>query len=421
MERMLREVDPEVARILDAELERQQHSLIMIPSENYASRAVMAAAGSIMTNKYAEGYPGARYYHGCEHVDAVENLAIARAKELFGAEHANVQPVSGTQANMAVYYALLEPGDTVLAMALDQGGHLSHGNRANFSGRTYRFISYGVDCETEQIDYNQVEELAVKQRPKLILAGASAYSRTLDFARFRQIADSVGAYLVADIAHIAGLVATGLHPSPVPYADVVTSTTHKTLRGPRAAFILCRENLAKAIDKAVFPGIQAGPLMHIIAAKAVMFHEAMSPEFTVYQRQILNNARALAATFLSRGFRLVSGGTDTHLMLVDVRGQELTGRAAADLLREANIITNFNTIPYDPQPPTLGSGIRPGSPCLTSRGMKEAEMARVANWMADVMLDPQNAALRQTIKESVIELCKQFPIYEYMSREGEFV
>ncbi|HEY3417984.1 MAG TPA: serine hydroxymethyltransferase [Armatimonadota bacterium] len=421
MERTLREVDPEVARILDTELERQQQTLIMIPSENYASRAVMAAAGSIMTNKYAEGYPGARYYHGCENVDAVENLAIARAKELFGAEHANVQPVSGTQANMAVYYALLQPGDTVLAMALDQGGHLSHGNRANFSGRTYKFVSYGVDCATEQIDYAQVEELAAQHRPKLILVGASAYSRTLDFARFRQIADAVGAYLVADIAHIAGLVAAGLHPSPVPYADVVTSTTHKTLRGPRAAIILCRQPLAKAIDKAVFPGIQAGPLMHIIAAKAVMFKEALAPEFKTYQQQILNNAQALAAAFIARGFRLVSGGTDTHLMLVDVRPQGLTGRAAADMLREANIITNFNTIPYDPQPPTLGSGIRPGSPCLTSRGMKEAEMTRVANWMADVLLDPQNAALRQTTRDAVIDFCRQFPIYEYLAREGEFV
>ncbi len=421
MEQLLRQVDPDVADILDRELDRQQHSLIMIPSENYASRAVMAATGSIMTNKYAEGYPGARYYHGCEFVDQVENLAIERARALFGVDHANVQPVSGTQANMSVYYALLEPGDTVLAMALDQGGHLSHGNRANFSGRTYRFVPYGVDCGTEQIDYDRLAEFAREYKPKLLLVGASAYPRTLDFVRFREIADSVGAYLLADIAHIAGLIAAGEHPSPAPYADVITSTTHKTLRGPRGAIILCRQGLAKAIDKAVFPGVQAGPLMHVIAAKAVMFKEAMSPEFKAYQRQVVLNARALAETFLTRGFRLVSGGTDTHLMLVDVSKQGLTGKHAADLLREANIITNFNTIPYDSQPPTQGSGIRPGSPALTSRGMGEAEMAQIANWIADVLEQPDDSVLRMRIRDEVIALCSRFPIYDYMAREGEYV
>jgi glycine hydroxymethyltransferase len=421
MEQLLRQVDPEVAEILDRELDRQQHTLIMIPSENYASRAVMAATGSIMTNKYAEGYPGARYYHGCEFVDQVESLAIERAKALFGVDHANVQPVSGTQANMSVYYALLEPGDTVLAMALDQGGHLSHGNRANFSGRTYRFVPYGVDCGTEQIDYDRLAELAKEYKPKLLLVGASAYPRTLDFARFREIADSVGAYLLADIAHIAGLIAAGEHPSPVPYADVITSTTHKTLRGPRGAIILCRKELAKVIDKAVFPGVQAGPLMHVVAAKAVMFKEAMTPEFKEYQRQVILNARAMAQAFLARGFRLVSGGTDTHLMLVDVSQQGLTGKRAADILREANIVTNFNTIPYDTQPPTQGSGIRPGSPVLTSRGMKEAEFIQVANWIADILEHPDDAALRDQIKSAVITLCDRFPIYDFMTREGEFV
>ncbi len=415
MERTLRQVDPVVADILDRELTRQQETLVMIPSENYASRAVMAATGSIMTNKYAEGYPGARYYHGCELVDEVERLAIERAKLLFGADHANVQPVSGTQANMAVYYALLEHGDTVMAMALDHGGHLSHGLRFNFSGKYYNFVGYGVDRETEQIDYDQLEAQALEQQPKMIVAGASAYPRQLDFARFRAIADKVGALLMVDMAHIAGLIAAGLHPSPVPYADVVTSTTHKTLRGPRAAIILCRQELAKKIDKAVFPGIQAGPLMHTIAAKAVMFQEALAPEFKVYQQQVLNNAKALAQTLLDRGFRLVSGGTDTHLMLVDVRAQNLTGRMAANLLREANIVSNFNTIPFDPLPPTQGSGIRPGSPSLTSRGMKEAELTQVGNLISDILSAPEDAPVRARVLEEVSELCSRFPIYAYLS------
>lgn len=415
MERTLRQVDPEVADILYRELIRQQDTLVMIPSENYSSRAVMAATGSLMTNKYAEGYPGARYYHGCEHVDEVERLAIERAKKLFTVDHANVQPVSGTQANMAVYYALLERGDTVLAMALDQGGHLSHGNRANFSGKYYNFIGYGVDRESELIDYDALEALALEHQPRMIVAGASAYSRTLDFPRFRAIADKVGAYLLVDMAHIAGLIAAGVHPSPAPYADVITSTTHKTLRGPRAAIILSRAEYAKKIDKAVFPGIQAGPLMHVIAAKAVMFKEAMEAEFVTYQQQVLKNAQQLAKTFNEAGFRLVSGGTDTHLMLVDLRKQNLTGKVAATLLREANIVTNFNTVPFDPQPPTQGSGIRPGSPSLTTRGMKEAEMHQVATFITRVLNDTENSLLRAEVKEEVTALCRRFPIYQHMA------
>ncbi len=414
MERLLSEVDPEVAAIVEREVTRQQDTLVMIPSENYASRAVMDATGSVMTNKYAEGYPGARYYHGCEHVDEVEALAIERAKKLFGADHANVQSVSGTQANMSIYYGLLEPGDTVLAMGLDQGGHLSHGNRVNFSGRYYHFVGYGVDRETELIDYDQVEKMAIEHNPKMIVVGASAYSRILDFARFRDIADRVGAYLLADMAHIAGLVAAGVHPNPVPYADIVSSTTHKTLRGPRAAFILCKQELAKTIDRAVFPGIQAGPLMHVIAAKAVMFHEAAQPEFVQYQKNVLANAQALAATFKKRGFRLVSDGTDNHLMLVDLRKNNLTGLNAANLLREANIVVNSNSIPYDPASPAKWSGIRPGSPCLTSRGMGEAEMVATANMICDVLSNPENAELREDVKLKVAALTGNFPIYSYL-------
>ena len=417
MERTLRQVDPEVAEIMDRELLRQRETLVLIPSENYASRAVMAATGSVMTNKYAEGYPGARYYHGCENVDDVERVAIERAKQLFGAEHANVQPAGGTAANMAVYYGLLAHGDTVLAMGLDQGGHLSHGNRANFSGHYYQFVGYGVDRETEVIDYDRVEELALEHKPKMIVAGASAYPRTLDFVRFREIADKVGAYLLVDMAHIAGLVAAGVHPSPVPYADVITSTTHKTLRGPRGAFILCRESLAKVIDKAVFPGVQAGPLMHVIAAKAVMFKEAMAPEFTSYQQQVIANTSMLATTLLARGFRLVSGGTDNHLMLVDLRPQGLTGRTAANALRAANIVVNSNSIPYDPPSPAKWSGIRPGAPSLTTRGMKEAEMARVAHLIADILEQPEDDDRRRAVQAAVAELCRQFPIYDHLASE----
>ncbi len=420
MERTLRQVDPEVAGIFDRELERQQDSLVMIPSENYASRAVMAANGSILTNKYAEGYPGHRYYHGCELVDEVELLAIARAKALFGAEHANVQPVTGTQANMSVYYALLEHGDTVLAMGLDQGGHLSHGNKINFSGKYYNFVGYGVDRETELIDYDVVAQLAREHKPKLIVAGASAYPRTLDFPRFRAIADEVGALLLVDMAHIAGLIAGGVHPNPVPYADVVSTTTHKTLRGPRAALILCKQEYAKAIDRAVFPGIQAGPLMHTIAAKAVMLKEAMAPEFKVYQQNVVKNAKVLAEIFLQRGFRLVSGGTDNHLMLVDLRSKGLLGGQGADALRAANIIVNSNSIPYDPAAPSKWSGIRPGTPSVTSRNMAEENMAQIGNWMCDVLESPEDLAVRESVKASVISLCKQFPIYDFMSYAGEF-
>ena len=420
MERTLRQVDPEIAGIFDRELERQQDSLVMIPSENYASRAVMAANGSILTNKYAEGYPGHRYYHGCELVDEVELLAIARAKELFGAEHANVQPVTGTQANMSVYYALLEHGDTVLAMGLDQGGHLSHGNKINFSGKYYNFVGYGVDRETELIDYDKVAELAREHKPKLIVAGASAYPRTLDFPRFRAIADEVGALLLVDMAHIAGLIAGGVHPNPVPYADVVSTTTHKTLRGPRAALILCKNEYAKAIDRAVFPGIQAGPLMHTIAAKAVMLKEALAPGFKSYQQQVVKNAKVLAEIFLQRGFRLVSGGTDTHLMLVDLRTKGLLGGQGADALRTANIIVSSNSIPYDPPAPSKWSGIRPGTPSVTSRCMAEAQMVTIGNWMCDVLENPTDITLREQVKEGVIILCNQFPIYDYMETGSEF-
>jgi glycine hydroxymethyltransferase len=416
MERTLQQVDPEVAAIFDRELARQRDALVMIPSENYVSRAVLAASGSIMTNKYAEGYPGKRYYHGCEFVDEVEDLAISRAKQLFGAEHANVQPVAGTQANMAAYYALLELGDTVLAMGLDQGGHLSHGNKINFSGKYYNFVGYGVDRQTELIDYDQVEAMAREHKPKMIVVGASAYPRTLDFPRFRAIADSVGAYLLADMAHIAGLVAAGVHPNPVPYADVVTSTTHKTLRGPRSAIILCKADLAKAIDRAVFPGVQAGPLMHMIAAKAVMFKEAMEPAFVTYQQQVLRNAAVLAETLMARGFRLVSGGTDNHLMLVDLRPNGLTGKVAADALREADIIVNSNSIPYDVPAPSKWSGIRPGSPALTSRGMGEAEARQIGAWIADVLTNPQDAALAQQVKADVHTLCARFPIYDFLAK-----
>jgi glycine hydroxymethyltransferase len=417
MERTLRVADPEVAAILDRELARQRDTLILIPSENYASRAVLAATGSIMTNKYAEGYPGRRYYHGCGFVDEVETLAIARAKQLFGAEHANVQPVAGAQANMSAYYALLKDGDKVMAMRLDQGGHLSHGSPVNFSGHYYQFVSYGVDRETEMLDYDALLAMAEAEKPKLIVAGASAYSRTLDFAQFRAIADAVGALLMVDMAHIAGLVAAGLHPSPVPYADIVTTTTHKTLRGPRSALILCREQYAKAVDKAVFPGIQAGPLMHIVAAKAVAFGEAMQPGFVDYQRQILANAKALERSFLGQGCRIVSGGTDTHLMLLDVKALGLFGKQAANLLYEAGICVNFNTIPFDTEPPARGSGIRPGTPCLTTRGMKEEEMAIVAGWVAEVLQHPEDESIRARVKEEVAQLCRRFPVYEYLHAE----
>ena len=417
MEYTLRQADPEVADIMKRELVRQQETLVMIPSENYASRAVMDATGSIMTNKYAEGYPGARYYHGCENVDDVERLAIERACKLFGAEHANVQPVSGTQANMSAYFALLEHGDTVLAMALDQGGHLSHGNKINFSGKYYNFVGYGVDKDTEMIDYDLLAKTTAEVKPKMIIAGGSAYARTLDFARFREIADSVGAFLLVDMAHISGLIAGGQHENPTQYADIVTSTTHKTLRGPRAAFILCKEEYKKKIDKAVFPGIQAGPLMHTIAAKAVMFHEAASNDFKVYQKNVIDNAKALCEQFKERDLRIVSGDTDTHLMLVDLRKLGITGKEGANILREANIVANFNTIPYDPMPPAQGSGIRPGSPCLTTRGMGIFEMKTVANLIADTLENKDDANAIERIKGEVTALANKFPIYDTYKNE----
>ncbi|MBM3498532.1 MAG: serine hydroxymethyltransferase [Armatimonadetes bacterium] len=412
MNATLLQADHEVARLIDRELERQQTTLMMIPSENYASRAVMAAAGSVLTNKYAEGYPGKRYYNGCDNYDAIEQLAIDRAKELFRAEHANVQLVTGTQANMAAYFALLEKGDRILAMRLDHGGHLSHGRSNNFSGVWYEPHFYGVDPDTERIDYDNVLAVAKEVRPKLIVTGASAYPRIIDFKRFREIADEVGAYLLADIAHIVGLVAAGSHPDPVPLCEVVTSTTHKTLRGPRGALILCRADRAAKIDESVFPGIQAGPLMHIVAAKAVAFKEAQSFGFREYQRQIIRNAQALAQSLMEEGFELVSGGTDNHLMLVKLLGKGISGRDAANLLEQAGIVLNKNTIPNDPLSPAETSGIRPGTPALTTRGMREQEMHRIGKLIARVIADRgEHEEVVEGVRQEVLELCDAFPIY----------
>ncbi len=412
MNRTLRQVDPEMAEVLQEELGRQRDSLVMIPSENYASKAVLAAQGCLMTNKYAEGYPGARWYNGCGAVDKAEQLAIDRAKELFGAEHANVQAHTGSQANMAAYYAVLEHGDTLLSLSVDHGGHLSHGQNTNFSGRYYRVHHYALDRETELLDYESARKIAHLYRPKLIVVGFSAYPRIIDWEAWRGIADEVDALLMADIAHIVGLIAAGAHPSPVPYADIVTSTTHKTLRGPRGAFIMCKRHLADAIDRAIFPGIQAGPLMHVIAAKAIAFKEAMSDEYREYQRQIVKNARALAESLQEHGVRLVSGGTDTHLMLCDLRPLTLTGRDAANLLEEAGIIVNKNCIPYDHQPPAIASGIRPGTPALTTRGMKEREMTQIGEMMARVLRNPLDPEVRKGVGAEVLDLCARFPVYE---------
>jgi len=407
----LRKQDPQVAEAIERELKRQQHNIELIASENFVSRAVLEAMGTVLTNKYAEGYPGRRYYGGCEHVDVVEELARERAKQLFGAEHANVQPHSGAQANMAVYHALLEPGDTVLGMNLSHGGHLTHGSPVNFSGALYNFVAYGVDPETHRIDYDEVRKLAHAHKPKLIVAGASAYPRIIDFAKMREIADEVGAYLMVDMAHIAGLVAAGLHPSPVPYAHVVTTTTHKTLRGPRGGLILCRADLAKAIDKAVFPGIQGGPLMHIIAAKAVALGEALKPSFRDYAARIVANAKKLAEALLARGFVLISGGTDNHLILVDVRNLGLTGKRAEALLDEVGITVNKNTIPYDPESPFVTSGIRIGTPAVTTRGFDEAAMVEIADIMAAVLKNPDDAAVKAEARARVKALCERFPLY----------
>ena len=409
----LKTVDPEIQKAIDQELSRQREKLEMIASENIVSTAVMQAQGSILTNKYAEGYPGKRYYGGCEYVDIVEQLAIDRAKKLFGAEYANVQPHSGAQANTAVYFALLEPGDTILGMNLTDGGHLTHGSPVNISGKYFKIIPYGVDKETERIDYDELERLAKEHQPKLIVGGASAYSRVIDFERMAQIAKSVGAYFMVDMAHIAGLVAAGLHPSPVPYADVVTTTTHKTLRGPRGGLILCRDvEFGKQFNKAIFPGIQGGPLMHVVAAKAVAFKEALSDEFKVYQQQVLDNAKALADELVKKGFRIVSGGTDNHLMLVDLRSKNITGKEAQFLLDEIGITANRNTIPFEPLSPFVTSGIRLGTPALTTRGLKEEDIREVADIIADVIENREDSAVIEAAKAKVQAICKKFPLYE---------
>lgn len=406
-------VDTEIQEAINKELSRQRDKLEMIASENIVSKAVMQAQGSVLTNKYAEGYPGKRYYGGCEYVDIVEQLAIDRAKKLFGAEYANVQPHSGAQANTAVYFALLEPGDTILGMNLTDGGHLTHGSPVNISGKYFKIIPYGVDKETERIDYDELERLAKEHQPKLIVGGASAYSRVIDFERMAQIAKSVGAYLMIDMAHIAGLVAAGLHPSPVPYADVVTTTTHKTLRGPRGGLILCRDaEFGKQFNKAIFPGIQGGPLMHVIAAKAVAFKEALSDEFKVYQQQVLDNAKALADELVKKGFRIVSGGTDNHLMLVDLRSKNITGKEAQFLLDEIGITANRNTIPFEPLSPFVTSGIRLGTPALTTRGLKEEDIREVADIIADVIENREDSAVIEAAKAKVQAICKKFPLYE---------
>lgn len=409
----LNTVDPEVSKAIDQELNRQRNKLELIASENIVSKAVMAAQGSVLTNKYAEGYPGKRYYGGCEYVDVVEQLAIDRAKELFGAGYANVQPHSGAQANMAVFFALLTPGDTVMGMNLTDGGHLTHGSPVNMSGKYFKIVPYGVNEKTEMLDYDEIQRIANECKPKLIVAGASAYARTIDFQRMAEIAHSVGAYLMVDMAHIAGLVAAGLHPSPVPYADVVTTTTHKTLRGPRGGLILCKdEEFGKQFNKAIFPGIQGGPLMHVIAAKAVALKEALSPEFKAYAQQIVKNAKALADTLQADGFRIVSGGTDNHLMLVDLTSKNITGKLAQNLLDEVGITANKNTIPFEKLSPFVTSGIRLGSPALTTRGFKEEDMVEVANIIALVLDNPEDEGARKEASQRVAALCAKYPLYE---------
>ena len=405
----LKNYDPEVFAACDGELKRQQHNIELIASENIVSKAVLLAAGGVLTNKYAEGYPGKRYYGGCGCVDVVENIARDRAKELFGAEHANVQPHSGANANLAVFFALLNPGDTVMGMNLSQGGHLSHGSPVNISGKYFNVVPYGVDPVTEQIDYDEMEKIALECKPKMIVSGASAYSRTIDFKKIREICDKVGAYMMVDIAHIAGLVAAGLHPSPVPFADVVTTTTHKTLRGPRGGMILCKERYAKAIDKAVFPGVQGGPLMHIIAAKAVAFGEALTPEFKEYQKNIAENAKVLCSELMSRGIRIVSGGTDNHLMLLDLTDSGLTGKELEARLDEVHITANKNTIPNETLSPFVTSGLRIGTPAVTSRGFGKEEMVKIAEFISDVITDFDGK--KEQVAKDVTALCEKFPIY----------
>jgi len=411
MSRPLHEADPEIAAAIDNETRRQHEGLELIASENFVSEAVLEAAGSVFTNKYAEGYPGKRYYGGCEYADVVENLARDRAKQLFGAEHANVQSHSGSSANMEAYSAVLQPGDTILGLNLAHGGHLTHGHHLNFSGKTYKIVPYGVTKDTETIDYDDLEKLAEKEKPKLIIGGGSAYPRIIDFARMRQIADKVGALYLVDMAHFAGLVAGGAHPSPVPHAHIVTSTTHKTLRGPRAGMILSRQEFAAAIDKVVFPGMQGGPLMHIIAAKAVCFREALQPSFRDYARQVVANAKALADTLAGEGFRIISGGTDTHLMLVDVFSKGMLGSEAEKALGDAGITVNKNAIPFDTNPPMKPSGIRIGTPALTTRGMKEREMKQVGQWIAEALNNRSDTSVLGRIRREVLELADAFPLY----------
>ena len=412
MQRPLSQVDPQISSLLRDEAERQATGLELIPSENLVSEAVLEAMGSIFTNKYAEGYPGKRYYGGCEFADKVEQLAIDRAKELFGAEHANVQSHSGTQANVSVYMSTLQPGDTVLGMNLSHGGHLTHGHPLNFSGRMYKFIAYGVRQDNEQIDYDEIDRLAAEHKPKMVVAGASAYSRIIDFPRIAKAAKSVGALFFVDMAHIAGLVAAGVHPSPVPHSDFVSTTTHKTLRGPRGGLVLCKTAFAKELDKLTFPGIQGGPLVHTIAAKAVCLKEAMEPAFKEYQQQVAKNAKALAAAIAKHGLRVVSGGTDNHLLLVVVHSRGITGNEAEKALDRAGITVNKNSIPFDPLPPMKAGGIRLGTPSITTRGMKEPEMDLIAGWIADVLAQPGNTETEQRVRKQVAELAAKFPIYE---------
>ncbi len=405
--------DPEISAAIRSETERQEYSLEFIASENFVSERVLEAQGSVLTNKYAEGYPGKRYYGGCQCVDVAEQLAIDRAKQLFGAEHANVQPHSGSQANMAVYFSVCKPGDTILGMNLAHGGHLTHGSPVNFSGKLFNIVPYGVRKETGRIDYDEVERLALEHKPKLIVVGASAYPRVIDFEAFRRVADRVGAPVMVDMAHFAGLVAAGVHPTPVPHAEYVTTTTHKTLRGPRGGMILCREEFAKPLNSNIFPGIQGGPLMHVIAAKAVAFKEALQPEFKIYAQQVVNNARVLAESLIEHGYNLVSGGTDNHLMLVDLSGSELTGKLAEETLEHAGITVNKNAVPFDTRSPFVTSGFRIGTPATTSRGLKENEMRQVAAWIDRALKNVGNAGELEQIRGEVRELCRQFPLYAH--------
>jgi glycine hydroxymethyltransferase len=415
----LDKVDPQISEIIRYETERQAHRLELIASENFVSEAVLEAQGSVLTNKYAEGYPNRRYYGGCEFVDRVENIAIERAKELFGADHVNVQPHSGSQANMAVYFSVLKPGDTIMGMNMVHGGHLTHGSPVSFSGKLYKVITYGVTRDTQRIDYDETERLARENKPKLIIVGASAYPRIIDFDRFRRIADKVGAYLMADIAHIAGLIAAGLHPNPVSVAEFITSTTHKTLRGPRGGIILCQRRFAKAIDSCVFPGVQGGPLMHIIAAKAVGFKEALTEEFRDYQRQVINNASTLASKLQSKGYDIVTGGTDNHLMLLNLTKTGLTGKVVEDLLEKAGITVNKNEIPFDKKGPLITSGIRIGTSAVTTRGMKEPEMKVIAGFISQVLSNVDDGSCMKRIRDMVFDLCMEFPLYKDRLKEKE--